>query len=101
MSYIVSPLRSSVSPNRIATTQERSADSSGCPMPRSVAMDSAAISSARRTPESVARERILGLARDRLRLLEVGVRSCPAHPGLLKPPHVAFRYIAVIYSPAI
>src|SRR3954469_17697286 len=36
----------------MATTHEHSADSSGWPIPRSVAMDSAAISSARRTPES-------------------------------------------------
>src|SRR5438309_5924112 len=38
--------------------QEQSADSSGCPIPSSVAMDSAAINSARCTPESRARERI-------------------------------------------
>ena len=51
--------RFSASPSRIATTQEQSADSSGWPIPRSVAMDSAAISSARRTPESAAGARIV------------------------------------------
>src|SRR5215469_16827725 len=44
--------RCMASPSRVATTQVQSAVSSGCPMPRSVAIDMTAMSSAMRTPES-------------------------------------------------